>query len=124
MPTSFLSIDADGPAMTDADAAKAFSCDEHTIYAIRRRLVEHGFSRALERKKQDRPSCKRRLDGDGEAHLLKLACSKAPNGHARRTLKLLADKLVELEIVESISDQTVRRTLKKTKSSPTSKNTG
>ena len=70
--------------------------------------------RALDRKIQDKPSRERMLDGDAEARLIALACSEPPHGRACWTLKLLADKLVELEVVPAISDETVRRTLKKT----------
>ncbi len=76
--------------------------------------VEQGLEAALARKKQDCPSRERILDGEKEAHLIALSCSKPPEGRARWTLHLLADKLVELEIVDEISYQTVRRTLKKT----------
>jgi hypothetical protein len=78
--------------------------------------VEDGLEAALERRKQRRQYL-RKLDGDGEAHLIALACSKAPEGRSRWTLRLLADRMVALEYVEEISYQTVRRTLKKTRSS-------
>ena len=84
---------------------------------VRRRCVEEGLERALGRKEQlnRRP---KKLDGQGEAHLVALACSQPPEGRAGWTLHLLADQLVEREIVESISTETVRRSLKKTGSSP------
>jgi hypothetical protein len=74
---------------------------------------------ALAHKPQDRPSRERKLDGAAEARLIALACSAPPDGRARWTLKLLADRMVELEVVDSLSDETVRRTLKKTNSSRT-----
>jgi transposase len=81
---------------------------------VRQRLVERGLEEALARKRQACASRPRKLDGEGEARLIALACSEPPEGRARWTLHLLADKLVELEVVEGISHETVRRTLKKT----------
>lgn len=109
-----LKVDADGPVWTDEQAAEAFSCHPNTVRNIRQRFVEEGFSSALERKKQHKPSRERRLDGKAEAQLIALRCGDPPEGFARWTLHLLADKLVELEIVDSISHETVRQTLKKT----------
>lgn len=119
-----LAIDADGPGASDETAAKALSCHVNTVRNVRQRLVEQGMEAALNRKRQARPSRERRLDGRGEARLITLACSKPPGGRARWTLQLLADRLVELEIVPSISDQTVRRTLKKTNCVLTCANSG
>ena len=84
---------------------------------VRQRFVEDGLEAALVRKKQDRPSRERKLDGDGEARLIAVACSQPPQGRGGWTLQLLADKLVELHVVDSISDETVRQVLKKTNSS-------
>ena len=109
-----LKVDAEGPAWTDEQAAGAFGCHVNTARNVRQRFVEEGLSAALERKKQCSPSRQRVLDGAGEARLIALACSQPPDGRDRWTLQLLADQLVTLSIVESISDQTVRRTLKKT----------
>ena len=114
-----LTVDADGPGLTDTQAAKAFHCHLNTVVNVRQRFVEHGLEGALERKKQEAPSRKRILDGEKEARLIAIACSKPPVGRAKWTLKMLADKLVTLQVVESVSDQTVRRTLKKTNSSRT-----
>ena len=83
---------------------------------VRRRCVEEGLERALGRKEQMN-RCPRKLDDQGEAHLVALACSQPPDGRAGWTLHLLAEQLVEREIVESISTETVRRCLKKTGSS-------
>jgi transposase len=113
-----LKIDADSEAWTDEKAADAFSVHVNTVRSIRQRFVEEGLEAAVGRKKQDHPSRKRLLDGEKEAKLIALCCSSAPEGYARWTLHLLADKLVELNIVESISYETVRQTLKKTNSSP------
>ena len=106
-----------GPAWTDARIAEALEIDVSTVERIRQRFVELGLDAALQRKKQDRPSRQRTLDGKAEARLLALACSEPPAGRARWTLRLLADKLVELEIVETVCTETIRRTLKKTNSS-------
>jgi transposase len=109
-----LKADADGPAWTDEAIAEAFWVHEHTVRNVRERFVEHGMDAAIERKKQDAPSRKPILDGEKQAHLLAIACSQPPGGHARWTLQLLADEMVRLEIVETISYETVRRALKKT----------
>jgi len=86
-----------------------------TVFNIRRRWIEEGLEAALNRKKQECPSRTRKLDGKAEAKLVATCCGPAPQGRVRWTLRLLADKLVELEAVESISPETVRRTLKKTR---------
>ena len=106
-----------GPAWTDDRIAEAVEVDVTTIERVRQRFVEQGLEAALVRKKQDRPSRQRKLDGHGEARLVALACSDPPLGRARWTLRLLADKLVELEVVDTISTETVRQVLKKTSSS-------
>jgi transposase len=103
-----------GPAWEDAEIAQALDCGLRTVERVRQRFVERGLEQALGRKPQDRPSRERKFDGAAEARLIALACSQPPVGRARWTLKLLADRLVELEVVESVSDETVRRTLKKT----------
>jgi transposase len=107
----------DGPAWADARIAEAVEVNVTTIERVRQRFVEQGFEAALVRKKQDRPSRERKLDGQGEARLVALACSDPPQGRARWTLRLLADQLVELEVVATISTETVRQVLKKTNSS-------
>jgi transposase len=103
-----------GPAWDDARIAEAMEVGERTVSRVRRRFVERGFEACLRRKPQDRPSRLRKLDGAAEARLIAVACSKAPDGRAEWTMQLLADKLVELEVVDSISDETVRRAMKKT----------
>jgi len=105
---------AAGPGWTDARIAEGLGVTPQTVENLRRRFVEEGLEAALVRKKQRRPSRERLLDGAGEAKLAALCCSKAPNGRRRWTLRLLADRLVELNIVDSISYETVRRTLQKT----------
>ena len=114
-----LAVDADGPDWSDEEAAEAFGCHVNTVANVRQRFVEQGVEAALERKKQKSPSRERILDGEKEARLIALACSAPPEGRSKWTLQLLADKLVALRVVETISDQTVRRTLKKTNSNLT-----
>jgi transposase len=104
---------AHGPAFIDAQIAQACELSVRTVESIRQRFVELGFHAALERQKQVRPSRQKLLDGEKEAHLVAVCCGARPEGHARWTLRLLADRLVELEIVESISHETVRQCLKK-----------
>ncbi len=105
-----------GPGWNDAAIAEGLDVGRATVERVRKQFVEDGFEAALERRKPRR-QYRRKLDGDGEAHLIALACSKAPEGRSRWTLRLLADRMVALEHVEQISYQTVRRTLKKTSSS-------
>ncbi len=109
-----LKADVDGPAWTDVRIADAFGCHPRTVENVRRRIVMQGLDAAIARKKQDHPSRERKLDGEGEARLVTIACSEAPDGRDSWTLQLIADELVRLKVVDSISDQTVRRTLKKT----------
>jgi transposase len=106
-----------GPGWADTRIAEAFEIGLSTVHRLRQRLVEEGLDAALVRRssRQARPL---KLDGAKEARLIAIACAKAPEGHARWTMQLLADRLVELQIVDRISDETVRRTLKKTNSSP------
>ncbi len=101
-----------GLAWKDEDIANAFGCHVTTVENIRRRFIEFGLQAALARAK--RGPNKRKLDGEAEAHLIAVACSEAPAGRSRWTLRLLADRLVELGIVESVSHMTISRTLKKT----------
>ena len=109
-----LAIDADGPNWSDHQAAKAYKCHENTARNVRQRFVEQGMETALERKKQQVPSHKRIIDGESEARLISIACSTPPKGCAKWTMQMLADELVVLKVVDSISGQTVWRTLKKT----------
>lgn len=119
-----LAVDADGPNWSDEQAAKAFRCHRNTVCNVRQKFVERGMEAALERKKQHKPSRERRLDGEKEARLIAIACSKPPEGRAKWTLELLANELIVLEVVDSISAQTVRRTLKKMNCAPTCANAG
>jgi transposase len=110
-----LKADADGVAWNDEEISAAFAVHTRTVAGIRERFVEQGLEAALNRKRQERPSQQPIFDGEAEAHLIALSCSEPPPGHARWTLRLLADKVVEVEIVASTSHETVRRTLKKTR---------
>ena len=102
-----------GPAWPDGRIAEAVEISVATIERVRQRFVEQGLEAALVRKKQGRPSRERALDGLAEARLIALACSAPPDGRKAWTMRLLADRLVELEVVPSLSDETVRRALKK-----------
>lgn len=108
-----LNIDVNGQAWTDEEAATVFSCHRNTVANLRQRLVEQGLEAALERKPNQTPR-QRVCDGASEAKLIALRCGEPPAGQARWTLRLLADKAVELEIVPAISHETVRQVLKKT----------
>jgi len=109
-----LTIDADGPNWPDHQTAKAYKCHQNTVRNVRQRFVEQGFQAALERKEQEFPSRKRIIDGENEARLISIACSTPPKGCAKWTMQMLADELVVLKVVDSISGQTVWRALKKT----------
>ena len=102
----------EGSGATDQQIAQALDVGVATIHRIRQAYVEKGLDEALGRK-PSRPRRMRKLDGAQEAHLVAVACGPAPQGRARWTVRLLADKAVELEIVDSISKDTVHRTLKK-----------
>ena len=106
-----------GLAWDDASTAEALDCGARTVARVRKKFAQGGLDAALHQKKPTGRQY-RKLDGAQEARLVALACSPPPDGRARWTLKLLADRLVELEVVASVSDETVRRTLKKTRSSP------
>lgn len=119
-----LKADADGPdAWTDERIAEAFDTTRMTARRVRQQFAREGLDATLHRK---RPTGRqyRKLDGRQEAQLVKLACSQAPEGHARWTMVLLADKLVEMKVVDAIDPATVWRTLKKTTSNPGSSSSG
>ena len=109
-----LKADADGPGWSDAKIAEAFSCRVQTIENLRKRLVTDGFALALEGKKRQHPPTPPKLDGEAEAKLIAMRLGKPPAGYGHWTLQLLADELVALEVVDSISHETVRKVLKKT----------
>jgi hypothetical protein len=108
-----LKADADGPAWADANIAEAFNCRVQTIENLRKRLVTEGFAAALERKQRQEPPTPPKLDGEAEAKLIAMRLGKPPAGYGHWTLQLLADELVALEVVDSISHETVRKVLKK-----------
>jgi hypothetical protein len=108
-----LKADVEGPAWTDERIAEAFNCRVRTIEKLRKRFVTEGFEDALNRKSRQTPPKPPKLDGEREAKLIALRLGKPPAGYGRWTLRLLADKLVELEVVDSISHEAVRQTLKK-----------
>ena len=94
---------------------EAYDVSSLTVYNVRKNYIEGGLERAILRKKPERVY-ERRLDGEGEAHLIALACSEPPEGYERWSLRLLKDRIIRLEIVENISHETIRQTLKKTSS--------
>ncbi len=102
-----------GPGWSDAAIAAALDVNASTVLRIRRQFAAEGMEATLARKRPDRVY-ERALDGAQEARLIAVACSDAPDGHARWSLRLLADELVRLEVVETVSHETVRQTLKKT----------
>jgi transposase len=108
-----LKADADGPAWPDLKIAEAFNCRVQTIENLRKRLVTEGFELALEGKKRQEPPTPPKLDGEAEAKLIAMRLGKPPAGYGHWTLQLLADELVALEVVDSISHETVRKVLKK-----------
>lgn len=101
-----------GAGLSDREVAERVNCTRRTVEQIRQRCVCEGLQAALERKKRTRERS-RVLDGEGEAHLVSIACGEPPAGRARWTLQMLGDRLVELEVVESISKEAVRQVLKK-----------
>lgn len=109
-----LKADIAGPAWTDAQIGEAFSLHPNTVGAMRKRFAKQGLETALNRKRREFPPRPAKLDGESEARLIALSCGEPPAGYSRWTLRLLADRAVELEIVPEISHETVRKTLKKT----------
>ena len=107
----------DGPGWKYEEICEAFEVSSLTVYQVRKNYVEEGLQRAILRKKPERVYA-RRLDGEGEAHLIAMACGEPPDGYERWSLRLLKDWLVRLDIVENISHETIRQTLKKTSSNP------
>jgi hypothetical protein len=109
-----LKANADGPGWPDVRIAEAFNCREQTIENLRKRLVTESFELALDGKKRAEPPILCKLDGEVEAKLLAMRLGKPPTGYGHWTLRLLADEMVALEVVDAISHETVRKTLKKT----------
>ena len=102
-----------GPGWSDEKISEALDVTVQTIERVRKQFVEEGFDAVLARRKYTQKVSRKKIDGDVEAHLVALSCSKPPKGRARWTLRLLADSIVELGYVESISHEAVRQTLKK-----------
>lgn len=123
---SLLLCDAspDGPAWTVEDTAAAMGVTRRTIEHLKKRFVENGMEAALERKPLEKPPREIRFDGAFEARLVALACSDSPEGRSRWTVRLLADKVVELGIAPTVSHMTIHNILKKTNLSLTLVNTG
>lgn len=115
---------AEGPAWTVVRTAEAVGLTSRTLEHLKQRFVEQGLDVALERKELEKPPREVIFDGSFEAHLIALACSEAPPGRRRWTVRLLAEKAVELSLAESVSHMTVHRILKKTNLSLTSGGTG
>jgi transposase len=113
-----------GEGWSDSRIIAALDTSPSMVYRVRKQLVEEGFDAALSRKQRKAPSVSRIFDGEKEAKLIALACSKPPKGRARWTLRLLENKVVELGIVERASDSTIGRTLKKTVSNRIAGNAG
>ena len=109
-----LKADANGPGWADQKIAEAFDCRTQTVEDVRRRLVERGFEETLNGPKQTHKPTPNLLDGRHEAQVIAMRLSDPPKGYGKWTLRLLARKVVELKVVESISHETVRRTLQKT----------
>ena len=117
-------VSDDGEGWSDSRIIKALETSPSMVYRVRKQLMEEGFEAVLSRKQRATPAIARIFDGEKEAKLIALACSKPPKGRARWTLRLLEDTVVELNIVDRASDSTIGRTLKKTRSSRTAANTG
>jgi transposase len=113
-----------GEGWSDSQIVKTLETSATTVYRTRQQLVEEGFEAVLNRKKPSRPSVSPIFDGEKEARLIALACSEPPKGRARWSLRLLENKVVELDIVERASDSTIGRVLKKLNSSRISKHNG
>ena len=109
-----LAADADGPNWTDQKISDAYSCRTKTVENIRQRLVTEGFEITLNGKKRESPPRRKRLEGEQEAKVIALRLGQPPEGYANWSLRLLAEQVVELGIVDSVSYETLRKTLKKT----------
>jgi Homeodomain-like domain len=113
-----------GEGWSDSRIIEAVATSASMIYRVRKQLVEEGFEAVLSRKQRATPAVPAIFDGEKEAKLIALACSEPPKGRVRWTLRLLEEKVVELNIVDKASDNTIGRVLKKTFSNPTSKSSG
>ena len=109
-----LKADVEGPGWTDQRIVEAFRCRRQTVEKIRQRFVESGFRETLDGTKRAQPPTEKLLNGEQEAKIIAMRLRSPPKGYANWTLRLLARKVVELQIVDSVSHETVRQTLKKT----------
>ena len=109
-----LQSDADGPNWTDVRIAEAYRCRRQTVENVRQRFVERGFEECLNRKRRDKPPTAKLLDGKQEAKVIAMRLGPPPKGYANWSLRLLARKVMELGVAETISHETVRQTIKKT----------
>ena len=107
-------VGAEGPRWPDEKISEAFEVTVQTVERVRKQLVEEGLEAVLRRRPYTQKVSRKKLDGEVEAHLIAMACSEAPEGYGRWSLRLLADKMVELGYVKSLSHEAVRRALKKT----------
>jgi hypothetical protein len=107
-------IGKDGPGWNDEKISEALDVTVQTVERVRKQLVEEGLEAVLRRRRYVQKVSRKKVDGDVQAHLIALSCSEAPEGYSRWSLRLMADKMVELGYIESISHEAVRRTLKKT----------
>lgn len=105
-----LNAESDKP---DNQISAICRCHSNTVADVRRRFVEEGLEAALDRKKREKPPIQSKLDGEKEARLIAIACSQPPEGYAKWTMQMLADRMVEMQVIKSLSDSTVWRTLKK-----------
>jgi hypothetical protein len=117
-------VSEDGEGWSDSRIIEAVETSVSMVYRVRKQLVEEGLEAVLSRKAPAAPAVARIFDGEKEARLIALACSRPPEGYARWSLRLLESKVVELGIVEAASDSTIQRVLKKTRSSRTAANIG
>jgi transposase len=117
-------VGTDGPSWSVTDTAEALGVSSRTIEHLKKRFVEEDLEAALERKPREKPPREVTFDGAFEARLIAMACTDVPEGHRRWTVRLLADKAVELNFAESVSHMTVQRVLKKTNFSLTAASTG
>lgn len=117
-------VSEDGCGWSDSRIIEALETSASMVYRVRRQLVEEGFEAVLSRKQRPTPAVPRIFDGEKEAKLIALACSRPPRGRARWTLRLLEEKVVELNIVDQASDNTIGRVLKKMSCDLTSSNNG
>lgn len=113
-----------GEAWSDSRIIEALETNASMVYLVRKQLVEEGFEAVFARKQRETPPVPRIFDGEKEAKLIALSCSKPPAGYARWSLRLLEKRIVELGIADQASDSTIGRVLKKTSSSPTARNSG